>query len=308
MERLTHLIDNVINLGVWKPVRASRGGPKISNLAFADDLILFVEASEEQGRIIAACLEEFGSMSGSKVSCSKSRVFFSHNTTAEVRVGVCNALNILETDDLGTYLGVPTIHKRTSKQDYQFLVDRINGKLAGWKSKLISMAGRATLVQSCLSSVSYYAMQTARLPRSTCDEIDKLSRRFLWGGSEEQRKMYLVAWNTVTKPKNSGGLGIRSMRQANAAFLTKLGWRLLAEPETLWSRVMRSKYCDGRCDIDMFKAKGDSSNAWKGIIENIDVLKRGVGLAVGNGWSTKFWLHPWATKHPLISKVTRTPP
>lgn len=88
------------------------------------------------------------------------------------------------------------------------------------------------------------------------------------------------------------------MRQAHAAFLTQLGWRVLAEPDALWPRVLRSKYCEGRCDVDMFKARGDASNAWKGILENINVLKRGMGMVVGNGWSTKFWLHPWATQQP----------
>lgn len=69
-----------------------------------------------------------------------------------------------ETEDLGTYLGVPTINGRTSKREYQFLVDKINNKLAGWKTKMLSLAGRATLVQSSLSSVPYYTMQTTKIP------------------------------------------------------------------------------------------------------------------------------------------------
>lgn len=143
-----------------------------------------------------------------------------------------------ETDDLGTYLGVPTINGRTSKREYQYLVDRINGKFAGWKSKVMSMAGRATLVQSSLSSMSYYAMQKTKLPRSTCGNIDRISRHFLSGGDDEHRKTHLVSWDKVTKAKADGGLGIRSMCQANAAFLMKFGWRLLAEKDSLWSRVM----------------------------------------------------------------------
>lgn len=42
-----------------------------------------------------------------------------------------------------------------------------------------------------------------------------------------------MQWHDViTKPKKEGGLGIRSMRQAKSAFLAKLGWRLLAEPQS----------------------------------------------------------------------------
>ena len=39
MERLSHLIEREVSLGAWKPIRASRNGPAISHLAFADDLI-----------------------------------------------------------------------------------------------------------------------------------------------------------------------------------------------------------------------------------------------------------------------------
>lgn len=140
---------------------------------------------------------------------------------------ICTELQMEESSDLGTYLGVPTINGRTSKREYQYLVDKINNKLSGWKTKMLSLAGRATLIQASLSSTPYYTIQTSKLPRTTCDDIDRISRRFLWGGSEEQRKVHLVAWDTVTKEKDSGGLGLRTMRQANAAFLSKLGWRLL---------------------------------------------------------------------------------
>lgn len=40
------------------------------------------------------------------------------------------------------------------------------------------------------------------------------------------------------------------------------------------ARVFRSKYCVGRCDIDIFKAKADSSNVWKGITHNINDLRK----------------------------------
>lgn len=83
---------------------------------------------------------------------------------------------------------------------------------------------------------------------------------------------------------------------------------MLAEPDALWSRVLRSKYCEGRCDIDMFMPRNDASNAWRGILDNIDVLRRGMGMVVGNGNDTIFWRHPWATNVPLLEHVTSAPP
>ncbi|QHN83883.1 putative mitochondrial protein [Arachis hypogaea] len=47
MDQLTHLIMEGVDNGSWNPMRAGRNGPQISHLMFADDLILFVEASSE---------------------------------------------------------------------------------------------------------------------------------------------------------------------------------------------------------------------------------------------------------------------
>lgn len=45
LERLCHQIDIVVGQGVWKPISLSPGDPKLSHIFFADDLILFAEAS-----------------------------------------------------------------------------------------------------------------------------------------------------------------------------------------------------------------------------------------------------------------------
>ena len=64
MERLSHVIEEEVSKGTWKPVSASRGGPKISSLFFADDLILFEEVSLEQATIMKHCLDTLCAASG----------------------------------------------------------------------------------------------------------------------------------------------------------------------------------------------------------------------------------------------------
>ena len=156
---------------------------------------------------------------------------------------------------------MPTLNTRVTRQIFSHITERVNKRLTSWKAKVLSTAGRMTLIQSTLSAIPYFAMQTAKLPRSLCGDIDRKNRSFLWGGNVEERKIHNASWDTVTKSKDCGGLGLRSMRQVNTAFLMTLGWRLLTEQESLWSRVLRFKYCKGRCHMDMFLERTNVSNA-----------------------------------------------
>ncbi len=50
--------------------------------------------------------------------------------------------------------------------------------------------------------------------------------------------------------------------------LAKLGWRMIQSPTSLWSKVIRGKYCMGRLARDMFEPRARSSRLWKGVIVN----------------------------------------
>lgn len=206
----------------------------------------------------------------------QSVVHFSKNVKPQLKEDISNELGISATDDLGRYPGMPATHGRVTQRTFQHVSDRIGKRLAGWKTKLLSLAARATFVQSAISAIPYFSMQTSKLPRFLCDEYDRKARKFLWGvGNSEQKNIHEISWENVTKLKEAGGLGLRSMRQANVAFMTKLGWHFLKEKDNLWSTVVRARYCNGRCAIEMFCSKREASNVWQGISENAKVIRQG---------------------------------
>ena len=77
----------------------------------------------------------------------------------------------------------------------------------------------------------------------------------------------------IIRNKNGGGLGLRSVRQTNAAFLAKLNWRVLTEMDKLWSQILCAKYCNNQCDLEMFTHRADASNAWS--IDSISFVQNG---------------------------------
>lgn len=153
--------------------------------------------------------------------------FFSKNTPHREAGDISSLLGIEPTEDLGLYLGILILTSREGKADYSFIIDKFRTKLSGWKANSLSQAGRITLAQSCIMSVPSYGMQTAKLPASICDEVERLCRDFIRGSTPEARKHHLVSWEMICAPKEEGGLGFRSLRLVNKSYLMKLGWGLL---------------------------------------------------------------------------------
>lgn len=55
----------------WKPIQIARNAHKLSYLAFVDDLLIFVEASNDQVDIIHNVLQFFHASSSQKISQEK---------------------------------------------------------------------------------------------------------------------------------------------------------------------------------------------------------------------------------------------
>ena len=131
MERLCHLIEEEVGKKAWKPISISRGGPKLSHICFADDLILFAEASVRQIRVIRRVLERFCLASGQKVSLEKSKIFFSRNVSRDLSKSISDESGIQSTMDLGKYLGMSVLQKRINKETFSSVLERMSSKLAG---------------------------------------------------------------------------------------------------------------------------------------------------------------------------------
>jgi hypothetical protein len=206
MEYLGGLIEQKCDDGEWTKVKASCGGPGFSHVFFTDDLLLFAKANNKNCEAISNVLEEFCAMSVQKVSKSKSWVFFSPNVSSRNMQSICTKLGFSSTNSLGKYLGFPIMHKNRSHFEFNFLMEKVQERLAGWKTSLLSLASRLVLIKAAVTPIPEYIMQCAIIPAKVCNVVDKLCRDFLWGSMNEKRKLHMISWKTVTLPKHLGGL------------------------------------------------------------------------------------------------------
>ncbi|XP_016470273.1 uncharacterized protein LOC107792565 [Nicotiana tabacum] len=98
---------------------------------------------------------------------------------------------------------------------------------------------------------------------SVLKEADKICRDYLWGSTEDHRKLPLLAWDIVCTPKKYGGLNIKGCRNWNIAVVGKLLWQLAIKKDVLWVKWVHGIYMKQERDIWNHNPRIDSSLYWR---------------------------------------------
>lgn len=106
-------------------------------------------------------------------------------------------------------------------------------------STLLSTEDKITLIKSVFSSMHAYFMYSLVLPKAMVNQIcvyPKNCFRRKYGTQETGSA--LVAWDTVSKPKSHGGLGILDITTHNKALLMKFLHKFLNKVDTPWVNII----------------------------------------------------------------------
>ena len=182
-------------------------------------------------------------MSGLRINLNKSEILpiGSVDNAQELATELGCGIGSLPT----SYLGLPLEAKHKAVGVWDIVEVRFRNILASWKSQYISMGGRLTLIRSTLSCLPIYCLSLFRMPVSIGTRLEKIQREFLWGGGSLEKKRHLVNWKIVCTEKKKGGLGLRRFFNLNKALLCKWCWRFTNERNSLWRRVISSKFGEG---------------------------------------------------------------
>ena len=84
-EGLLSMMREASRRGMIQGTAAARRGPKVANLFFADDSLIFCRAKKRDCREVKKILVVYKSGLGHEVNVSKSGIFFSKNTREDDR-------------------------------------------------------------------------------------------------------------------------------------------------------------------------------------------------------------------------------
>lgn len=149
---------------------------------------------------------------------------------------------------------------RNKKESFNYIKEKIWGKLQGWESRLLSQVGREVLIKAVIQAIPTFTMGCFKIPLGLCHNIEAMIKKFWWGQRGDRRKIHWVKWDELSKSKMVGGMGFRDVALFNDSLLAKQAWQLLQNKNSLFYRVFKARFFSN-CSIMEAKHLRSSSYA-----------------------------------------------
>jgi hypothetical protein len=266
MDPLHRLIELAASRGLLHPIL-----PRATTLQCSlcvDDAALFANPDRTELHHITEVLNLFGKCSGLRVNLNKTEIFpirCDETLVAEALRDFPGKVGKFP----GKYLGLPLHTRQLKRVEVQPLLDKIGGRIPGWKGKLLSMVGRETLVRTVLTAQPIYHLTVFPMQKWLLRQIDKMRRSFLWKGEEPEKVSgghCLVNCPTTCALRIFGGLGILDLERFARALRLRWLWFRWQHVQRPWAGLTIP--CDST-DRDLFHAstivtvgKGDKVMFW----------------------------------------------
>ena len=300
---LSSLLRNEVNKNRITPIKVCRRAPGISHLLFADDTLLFFQATPEQALCVSNALDVFAACTGQLINQAKCSIMFSASCPIPSQEAIRAILHVEKQGFEERYLGLPTPDGRMHRGKFDNLQSRLCKRLLEWGDSLLAQSGREIFIKAVAQAIPTYLMGVFKLPLSLCDDLTKLVRDYWWGAEKGKKRAHWVSWTKLNRSKNQGGLGFRDMRLFNQALLARQAWRLLLFPDSLCARVLKARYYpDGHLTDTVFS--GNPSSTWTAISHGLELLKKGLIWRIGNGKSVRIWRDNWIPRDSHFKTLT----
>jgi hypothetical protein len=250
-------------------------------------------------------LEVYEAGSGQKLNLQKTSILFNRNTSAAKQQEILSLSGFSESQRIDTYLGLPSFIGRSKVQAFNGIKDRVQQRLNNWKVKFLSQAGMEILLKAVVQAIPTYSMSVFLIPATLCRELQGMMQHFWWGHMAKESNVHWMCWEKMGRSKMEGGLGFRELTIFNKALLAKQGWRIIQEPNSLVSQVLKAKYFPHGSFL-ISEVGTRPSFVWRSLLSAKELLIEGLVWRIGDGKSIKIWQDRWLPTP--ISYSVQSPP
>ena len=117
-ESLSIMINQAKEQNQFSGAKVSSVTPKMSNLFFIDDSIIFSKAKAEDYGKILDLLDLYGRASRQRVNYDKSSIFFIPNTSRSIKQSICQLCRVTNVAYSERYLGLPSMVGRSKNNAF----------------------------------------------------------------------------------------------------------------------------------------------------------------------------------------------
>lgn len=174
MEAFTVLVEIEVKKGSICLPRTNYG---VSNLIFADDVLVFCRGDCSSLSTVANVFKTFADLSGLITNKDKSVLFLSKSCSN--RTELLQRVGFKEGCFPMRYLGVPLLDRKLRHIHCSTLLELLKDRIASWRNKLLSFAGHLELIKSVLCSCVTHWTMVFDIPVRTIAKFNSILSNFL---------------------------------------------------------------------------------------------------------------------------------
>ncbi|XP_028057321.1 uncharacterized protein LOC114261287 [Camellia sinensis] len=173
-------------MGLIKGAAIRNNGIIVTHLQFADDTILFCEAEWVEVVTIKPILRCFEILLGLKINYHKS-VIANIGVDEMLLQSFSSRLNCAHQRLPFKYLGLPLGANPSRLSTWKPVLDKFKQKLSTWKRRLLSFAGRLTIIKSVMSNLPIYYLSLFKIPMGV-KQLRRFKQTFFGGDLTSEGK------------------------------------------------------------------------------------------------------------------------
>lgn len=207
-----------------------------------NDVILFGEGILDEWTIYKLTLDLFRNSTDMLISDTKSTFLeFGMEDPIIKEIKQFFPFEVKDLNQEFKYLGYYLEPNNYIKQDWMWLVRKVENIINQWCNRWLSLGEKMILVKDVLKIIPVYWFSLAKIPSSILELIRRMSFNFLWDGNKQRSSYHLSKWQDLSRPKACGGWGLKHLFHFGKALETKSLWRGVFGT-SMWHESILEKY------------------------------------------------------------------